>query len=250
MDPRGTSSIRKGAKDLPAAKPAVRRTSAEIIARRLRRAIQRGKLAPGARLRQVDIAQRFGASTTPVREAFVVLQAEGYVRIDPHRGAIVFEPSPEDLWEAYAIRESLECLALAKATERVRPDTIRELQRLIDEMRATNGSARWVKLNDRFHMTLYRQSAMPRLCALISGLRDASAAYMHMRAASHPAGERVDDEHAAILEAVARGDARRAQDVLQGHLRRAVQEITGFLEPPVGDDVQIARPGRAVASRR
>lgn len=234
---------------MPAARPTVRSTSTAIIAGKLRRAIQRGELAPGARLRQVDIAQRFGVSTTPVREAFMALQAEGYVRIVPHRGAIVFAPSPEDLWEAYAIREALERLALARATERITPDTVRELERLIDEMRATKGSSRWVELNDRFHMTLYRQSGMPRLCVLISGLRDASATYMHMRAASHPAGERVDDEHAAILDAVRKGDSARAQHILEGHLRRAVQEITGFLEPPERVDGRTARPRRAHEAR-
>lgn len=166
----------------------------------------------------------------------MILQAEGYVRIDPHRGAIVFVPSPEDLWEVYAIREALECLALSVAAQRIRPDALRELSQLVEEMRATSGIARWVELNDRFHLGLYRASAMPRLCTLISALRDASGAYMQMRVASHPAGERFDDEHAAMLDALRRGDPEGAQEVLRTHLRRAVQEITGMLEGPRGEE--------------
>lgn len=240
---------------MAAARQTLRRTSAELVARQLRRAIQRGELAPGTRLRQVDIARRFDVSTTPVREAFLVLQAEGCVRIDPHRGAIVFAPTPEDLWEVYSIREALECLAVAEATRRIRPDALRELGRLVDEMRATSATARWVELNDRFHLAVYRASGMPRLCALIAGLRDASTAYMQMRVASRPAGQRFDDEHAAMLDAIGAGDATRAQEVLRGHLRRAVQEVTGMLERPHGQDTNLTSPageafhGRATPRR-
>ena len=66
-----------------------RNTTAKMVAGMLRDQIQEGGLAPGTRLRQNEIAERFGVSTTPVREAFAQLQAEGLVRIDPHRGAVV-----------------------------------------------------------------------------------------------------------------------------------------------------------------
>ena len=76
-----------------------RNTTAKMVAGMLRDQIQDGGLAPGTRLRQNEIAERFGVSTTPVREAFAQLQAEGLVRIDPHRGAVVFR-HPHDIGAA------------------------------------------------------------------------------------------------------------------------------------------------------
>jgi DNA-binding GntR family transcriptional regulator len=68
-------------------------TRSEAVAGELRRMIQSGEFPPGARLRQAEIAARFGMSTTPVREAFMILAQEGIVRQDAHRGVVVFQPS-------------------------------------------------------------------------------------------------------------------------------------------------------------
>src|SRR5918997_1170374 len=88
-------------------------------------------LAPGTRLRQNDVAKRFGVSTTPVREAFAQLQAEGLVRIDPHRGAVVFHPSVDDVLEFYEIREALESLAVGHAIRKIDGDLAARLADMI-----------------------------------------------------------------------------------------------------------------------
>ena len=77
-------------------------TTRELIGR-LRQEIYGGFYPPGARLRQSALAARFGVSTTPVREALSALQAEGLVTVDPHRGAVVVQPTPEDVRESFAI---------------------------------------------------------------------------------------------------------------------------------------------------
>src|SRR5690348_4351298 len=91
--------------------PLTKLTVAEQVATALREEITTGQLAAGTRLRQNEIAQRFGVSSTPVREAFGLLQSEGLVQIDPHRGVTVFLPSIQDLIEHYEIRIALEVLA-------------------------------------------------------------------------------------------------------------------------------------------
>lgn len=206
-----------------------RRTTTEMVAEKLRAEIHRGALLPGIRLRQAEVASRYGVSTTPVREAFVLLQADGLIQIDPHRGAVVFRPSVDDLRESYEIRIALESLAVAKAIDKLRPARLRELEELAAEMRGTTDARRWVELNDRFHMRLYTASGMDRLCALISSLRDASSAYMQMRAASHPRDKQADVEHALILDAVRAGDTGAAQRLVKLHLQRAVREGEQFL---------------------
>ena len=206
-----------------------RDTTAKVVAERLRDEIQRGTLTAGTRLRQNDVAQRFGVSTTPVREAFAQLQAEGLLRIDPHRGAVVFHPSVEDLLEFYEIREALESLAVTRAIPRMASDTARDLNALIERMRRTEDAGEWLSLNDRFHLHLYESSGRPRLVAMIDNLRDASAPYIHMFVASRPPSRRANDEHQEILDACARRDAAGARRAIRSHLRNASRDLAAFL---------------------
>jgi DNA-binding GntR family transcriptional regulator len=206
-----------------------RDTTAKVVAERLRDEIQHGRLGPGTRLRQNDVAKRFGVSTTPVREAFAQLQAEGLVRIDPHRGAVVFHPSVDDVLEFYEIREALESLAVSHTIRSLKPDTASELKALIDRMRSTEDPRAWLKLNDEFHLRLYGEAGRPRLSALIDSLRDASAPYIYMFVASRPVSERANEEHQAVLDACIRGDAKAARRAIHEHLRHASRDLAAFL---------------------
>jgi DNA-binding GntR family transcriptional regulator len=207
-----------------------RDTTAKVVAERLREEIQHGALAPGTRLRQNDVAQRFGVSTTPVREAFAQLQAEGLVRIDPHRGAVVFHPTVDDVLEFYEIREALESLAVSHAIPRLGGDVARDLGALIDRMRRTEDPRRWLTLNDEFHLRLYEVAARPRLSGLIDSLRDASKPYIHMFVASRPASERANEEHRRILDACVAGDTSAAKRAIRDHLRGASRQLAAFIE--------------------
>jgi DNA-binding GntR family transcriptional regulator len=207
-----------------------RDTTAKVVAGRLRDEIQGGTLSPGTRLRQNDVAKRFGVSTTPVREAFAQLQAEGLVRIDPHRGAVVFHPTVEDLMEFYEIREVLEALAVAQAIPHLDPDGIRELNALIDNMRKTEDARRWMKLNDEFHLRLYERAHRPRLSAMIENLRDASTPYIHMFVAGRSPATGANEEHQEILDACIRGDREAAERAVREHLRSASEALAAFLD--------------------
>lgn len=206
-----------------------RDTTAKVVAERLRDEIQVGTLSPGTRLRQNDVAKRFGVSTTPVREAFAQLQAEGLVRIDPHRGAVVFHPTVEDLKEFYEIREVLESLAISQAIPHLDPDGVKELNAMIEKMRRTDDARRWLKLNNEFHLRLYERADRPRLTALIENLRDASTPYIHMYVAGRPPAARANEEHQTILDACVRGDRKAAEVAIRDHLRSASHDLVRFL---------------------
>jgi DNA-binding GntR family transcriptional regulator len=211
-----------------------RRTTADTVAQMLRNEIQRGQLPPGTRLRQNEVAQRFGVSTTPVREALALLQAEGLVRIDPHRGALVFHPTVADLRESYEIRGALEALAVTKAIPRLTEDLVEDLQKIIDRMRKEKNEVRWVDLNNEFHLRLYQASGMPRLCTMIANLRDSSSTYIHMFAAHDLPEHRADDDHQEILDACAARDARRARKAIAAHITHTVNGLVRFIQerPP------------------
>ena len=160
-----------------------------------------------------------------MREAFAQLQAEGLVRIDLHRGAVVFHPTAEDLLEYYEIREVLESLAVKHAIDRLTPAIAKDLNELIDRMRRTTDAWRWLRMNDEFHLKLYECAHRPHLSSLIDNLRDASTPYIYMFVASRKPSDQANGEHQEILDACIRGDAKAAQRAIRDHLRHASGEL-------------------------
>jgi DNA-binding GntR family transcriptional regulator len=205
------------------------------VADRLRRDIERGVRPPGTRLRQATVAAEFGVSTTPVREAFNLLRAEGFVEIDPHRGAIVFQATAADILEAYEIREELEALAARHAVERLTDSVVSRMEGLLHRMDATDDHERLLKLNYDFHDALYRASARPRLCAMIDSARVAASIYIRMYV-NHLGEEetrrhyrRVAAEHLAILDAARARDVAGMDTAVRAHLRSTVEGIVTML---------------------
>src|ERR1700753_2345247 len=129
-------------------------TRAGAVTERLREMIKSGELPAGTHLRQAEFAQRFGVSTTPVREAFVALAREGLVTQDAHRGVVVFEPSIDELHDVYEIRIMLEPIATAIATKQISDDEIAALERIVTQMRKAK-PARFVELNEELHSRIY-----------------------------------------------------------------------------------------------
>ena len=207
-----------------------RRTTSEGVASRLRSEILRGALEPGTRLRQGQLAARFGVSTTPVREALALLQAEGLVRIDPHRGAVVFLPSVRDVREYYEIREALESLAITLALDRIDDSLLDDLQELVEKMRQEQDEEQWAAMNQEFHRRIYRASERPRLLSMIESLRDASRTYIQMYVAHQAPGERSDADHQRILDACRGHDAGKARAAVSYHMRHTADELANLIE--------------------
>jgi DNA-binding GntR family transcriptional regulator len=209
------------------------RTVSGLVAERLRAQIVAGELASGTKLRQVEIARRFGVSTTPVREALAALQREGLVRLHPQRGAVVFVPTVEDLREHYEIRAALEALAASRTAERFEERWAAPLETWLDEMQTGPPAMRYLELNQRFHTQLYEHCGRPRLVEMIAGLRDASSAYLHIyRAAADFPVERLDSEHRRILAACLARDADDAAAATREHLQNTVEHVATRLEQP------------------
>ena len=103
----------------------------------IRSMILDGQLRPGDRLRQDDLADRFGVSTMPIREALRQLQAEGLVTFYPRRGASVARLSVSDYEEIYRIRQELESLACHWAAEHIERIPIDRLKELLEELADT-----------------------------------------------------------------------------------------------------------------
>lgn len=215
-------------------------TSTMLVADRLREDILRGALAPGTRLRQVELARELGVSTTPVREAFQLLQSEGILESHPHRGVVVRRPSAADVAENYEIRCELESLAAAKALPHLTGELIERLEALQAEMEAASDPREYVELNYLFHDTLYSASGRRRLCALISSLRASSSAYVYhyvyMSGLDAETRERylrrLSAEHRDILAACRARDAKRLRRAIRQHIQTTAETIVASIAEP------------------
>ena len=179
----------------------LRTTITDALVDALREEIRTGRIEPGSRLRQAEVAQRFQVSTTPVREAFAALERDGLLVSSPHRGVVVFKPTSEDLKETYEIRIPLEALATEKAVENMTDADQAEIKRLLDRMaEAADDPKRYSRLNLEFHTAIYHVARRPKLEKLIMELRESSAAYLRLYAARSPNGHETQQEHQAIYE--------------------------------------------------
>jgi DNA-binding GntR family transcriptional regulator len=207
------------------------------VADRLRAAIVEGKFKPGEWLRQERLAQEFGVSQMPVREALRTLAAEGLVEHIPYRGTRVIEFSPQDVADLYAHRAFLEAMAAHATARYITSEEIGKLQDLQDQMKKRLGPknlTEYRELNRLFHQTIFKAS---RRNYLIRTLDQIWAAFPTMlwsdfiQTAKIPLPERATDrqEHDAILAALEKRDADEAERLMRRHIETAGRQLTAVL---------------------
>ena len=193
-------------------------TKTEWIYAQVRDMIHSGDLQAGSRLPLAPLAERFGTSEIPVREALRMLQRDGLVLIESHRGATVASVSWEELYEAILIRTHLEVIAVEHAVPRHGADTIAtlherlaEMDRLISSPSPQNADA-FSLANRAFHVALYAPSPYPLLKEQIEELwdrvwRTRSQSLFYM---AREQMDRAQTEHRAMVEAIANHDVAAA----------------------------------------
>ncbi|MBU4610257.1 GntR family transcriptional regulator [Achromobacter sp. GG226] len=198
---------------------------------RLRRLIVDGSLGPGARLREVELAQRFSTSRTPVREALVALEREGMVTYERNRGFAVRQFSARDLYESYEMRAILEGYVCNTLAQRGLPDDcLRELQGCIDEVNAilardtepdSRAVAQWREVNLRFHDILMNHAGNALLDQTHRHIGRVPRVHDVFRA-FHPNPRltihHYNCEHAQILDAIQQRNSGRAEFLMREHI--------------------------------
>jgi DNA-binding GntR family transcriptional regulator len=224
-----------------ASPPPIPGTRAAAVEAELRRLIMSGELPVGTKLRQVEIAERFGVSTTPVREAFTTLSREGLVQQDAHRGAQVVLPAQDDLQENYEIRELLEPLATEHAAAIISDADLAALRsqhkRMKEAGKVADRTASEVErksANREFHRIIYGAAERPRLASLIEQLRNSADVFLSIAATTPPTSyhRQANSEHAAIIAALKDHDKRAAAEATRVHLqhnREAISKALGLL---------------------
>lgn len=191
----------------------------------IRDQILAGAFKPGQRLGEVELSQTLGVSRSPIREAIRQLAAEGLLNVEPQKGASVPNPDPEQLKELFVVREALEVMAVRLVVESCADSQLEELRRLHDQMKAVMAeeeTPRYPSKEDFHHKiwelsgnrklleSLERINAQIRLARTMSGWKPQRAVKAH-------------EEHAQIVECIENRDADKAAELMQLHLRNAME---------------------------
>lgn len=192
-------------------------TIASRISRALAERIISGALAPGERLRQDHIAEEFGASHVPVREAFRLLEAQGLAVSEPRRGFRVAAFDLKEVREVAEMRAVLEVLALRHAIPHLTGAILDRAEAATVAADTSRDVRSWEAANRAFHRLLLEPCGMPRLLASIDDLHAASARFLF--SAWRTSWEaRTDHDHRAILAALREGRGDEAAKILERHV--------------------------------
>ncbi len=216
------------------------RTKQEYVYQSLRAAIMHGELPPGRRLVIDDIGRQLQVSAIPIREALQLLQSEGLVVSAPHLGATVAPISEDEVHEVFAILEGLETVAVREAVRRLDEAGAARLSDVVAEMDAALASAdheRWAEENGRLHRAIGEIAGMPLLVEMTERVlsRWERLRRHYFQGVLVPRVEQAQREHHALLDALVRGDAGRAEVLVRGHNQAAQAAYAEHLrhsEPP------------------
>jgi DNA-binding GntR family transcriptional regulator len=219
---RAGSATESGVPDSPIDLPSI----PDVIYRQLRRDLARGVYKPGP-IRIRPLAERFGVSATPVREALRRLEAEGLVTLRKNQ-IVVNALSETELREIFAIRAELETFALRRGAEAIKGDSglINELESLVKAMdQYEHKPEEWLSANLRFHMLIYHAAGMPRLSSMIDSMWIAVEPYLRLYASAAGSFRASQEQHRSILQSLRAGDPDAADETLRQHLSETEEVV-------------------------
>ena len=208
------------------------RSLTKLIAEELKEAVLSGKLAPGERLSEEQLASSLKVSRVPLREALRRLEAEGYVTFLPNEAVVVSKPTLEEVEDYYSIASVLEGLAARLAVEQARPEEIsrlRELHQLLKEAYKGKDPERYFAANSRFHRFIAEIARNERLYHLIDQMR---LEIRKTRILSLHLPQRLDysmREHDQIMDAFLKKNSHLAETTVIKHLQNQMEALKKVL---------------------
>ena len=215
--------------------PTPRRVLTDHVVDSIRDAILSGKIRPGARLIEEDLAASLQVSRGPVRQAIFRLQQEGLVIHEPHRGATVGEVSEDDVAEIYSLRLALERLAIEQASRKATAKELAEIEAVLERFRTmprNEVTRRQVaELDIDFHDAIFRAAGSWRLYRAWETLRSQLMMFLMLRDAlpeDYPDSWHRDHVH--ILDVIRAGDSVAARDAIEIHIGQAKERLLAMLQ--------------------
>ncbi len=210
-----------------------RATFASIVGERIRANIIDGALPPGSQLNEVELAESFGVSRGPVREALQRLIQEGLLRSEPHRGVFVPVMSAEDIQDIYLAREALETAAVRRITSTSRAATAyKALDKIVRGMESAEAAGDWGLVANRdldFHSALVAAAESPRLERMFTTVISETRLCLSVLTAADEARETLIGEHREINEMIREENTGGAVAALTKHFDVAVVTLKSRL---------------------
>ena len=201
-----------------------------IIEESLREAILDGRLPCGTALRQQELADLFGVSRMPVREALRQLEAQSLLNVVQHKGAVVAPLITNNAVETYALRSVLESFALRLSIPLLDDNDLTMAAQYIEQLETETEHAQIGKLNRLFHMSLYHKAPNSKLLDLIERELNEEERFLRFHLSSMGLGKLSQDDHRALLEAARAKDIDKAVVLLERHLEKASVTMRRYLE--------------------
>jgi DNA-binding GntR family transcriptional regulator len=201
------------------------------VAAHLRVEIIGGKLAPGERIMQEELAARFGSSRLPVREALRILESEGLVTLRPNSGAWVAQIDRQECIDIYKIRECVEPLAIAESMPNLRNIDIQRLESIQAEIDHGTDVERFLALDRELHLLTYSGCRIETLNAMVERFWNTTQHYRRAYTTAIGRDRRwvINAEHRLLIEAIRQVDIDGAKTVVWSHIRRTRLELTRHL---------------------
>lgn len=193
------------------------------IYRILRDAIIKGQLQPGERLVQDELAKTLNVSRMPIREAIKQLAAEGYVTVEPHKGAVVKQFTIHELEEIYFLRAKFEPLAAAESLKTMSSQLVNQLRNLNEKMKKTDDTDEYIQLNIQFHHLLIKDCPWGKLNNIIENLWTGFP-----QQTPHLLPNQIAtsiSEHDLMVEALANNNIELTCQLLEQHITRAKYDV-------------------------
>jgi DNA-binding GntR family transcriptional regulator len=203
------------------------KTAQQAVAEALRHDITTGKLAPGSWIVQDTLAEQFGMSRIPVREALKTLEAEEYVTYVPHSGYRVAKLSIDDLTEVFTLRALLEEALIRDAMPSVTDGIVEQMRRQNADMEAATAAGDLIAVgvaNRAFHFLTFQESRMARTKRIVTQLWNTADAYRPLYAPLLDMAK-VNSEHVLMIDAMADRDVERMVALNHEHRAHALDPL-------------------------
>lgn len=201
-----------------------------VIEETLRNAILDGRLPCGTAIRQEALAQLFGVSRMPVREALRQLEAQGLLQVVQYKGAVVAPLIEDDSLETYELRQLLETQALRLSVPLLSNEDFEEAEGYIEALEVETDFGKIGTLNRQFHQALYGKAPNKKLLALIETGLIEEERFLRFNLEQMNLGKLCQDDHRALLRHARANDVEACIAELQLHLQRGVKAITYYLD--------------------
>lgn len=215
-------AARPGNKPSDGDRAASQASRADQVQQQILKSIRDGRYQPGDRIRETEVAEAFGVSRTPVREALRRLESDGLLNFESWRGVVVAQLDRQQISELYAMREVLEGTAARMAARHIDDAEIELLKLLLEQAEESPGdAARLARLNRSLHQTIYTAAHNRYLLQTLGQLESALALLRGTTYAVTGRAQTAADEHRAIVDAISRRDADAAERAARAHIAAA-----------------------------